>query len=457
MEMKLSFKGLLLAAVALGLVVPTSVFATNGYFLIGYGEKSNGMGGVGVADPQDGLAASFNPAGMIDVGTRFDIGAELFRPVRAVYHDSATLPVNELSKGQIFLVPNMGGVKQISPKLAYGFAFVGAGLGTKYNQAQPNYFFNFQGRATNQVGVSLTQMQMLPSIAYKWNDTNTFGATLALGAQVFRAFGLQAFGPAPAGLGFTSNPSATHLTNRGPDWSYGYGVRLGWLGKYYDDRLTLGLNYSSKVYMSRFKEYSDLFAQHGRFDIPENYAAGFAFKVTPKIDVTTDVEEIRFHDVASVGDPGPNAANPSNFFSQCPGTDKTACELGGNQGLGFGWTNQTVYKFGMDYKYSERTTLRWGLNYGKNPIPASQILFNMLAPGVTEYHLTLGFTRVTHDAITKYLGGKEGEVTMSYIHAFKYTLKGPTAFGPSGNVVNGTNASISMKQDALGMSYGIKF
>ena len=455
--MKLGFRGLLLAAVAIWLVVPTRAFATNGYFLIGYGEKANGMGGVGVAFPQDGLAPAYNPAGMTQVGTRFDMGAELFRPVRCIYHNSATLPVDECSHGQIFLIPNMGGVYQASPRLAYGFAVVGAGLGTSYTQQQANYFFNFQGRATNPAGVSLTQMQILPSVAYKWNRHNSFGASLALAAQVFRAYGLQAFGPAPNGLGFTSNANASNLTNKGPDWSYGLGFRLGWLGKYFHNRLSLGVNYSSKVYMTRFKRYSDLFAQSGSFDIPENYSAGFAVKATRKIDVAMDVEEIRYHDIAAIGDPGPNAANPSDFFSLCPGTNKTPCELGGPQGLGFGWTNQTVYKFGMDYKWDPRLTLRWGVNYGKNPIPANQILFNMLAPGVTEYHLTFGFTRVTHDALTKYLGGKEGEVTMSYQHAFTYTLRGPTAFGPSGSVVNGTNASIAMKQDAIGVSYGIKF
>ncbi len=459
--MKSGSKGLLLAAVAIGLILPARAFATNGMFLIGYGEKANGMGGVGVAFPQDGLAPAYNPAGMTQVGSRFDMGGELFRPVRCIYHNSATLPVDECSQGQIFLIPNMGGVYKASPRLAYGFAVVGAGLGTSYQQQQSNYFFNFQGRASNPAGVSLMQMQMLPSVAYKWNRHNSFGVSLALAAQVFRAFGLQAFGPAPAGLGFTANQNASNLTNKGPDWSYGAGIRLGWLGTYFHQRLNLGFDYNSRVYMTRFKRYSDLFAQNGSFDIPQNFAAGLAYKVTPKVDVAVDVERIFWHSIAAIGDQGPDAANPSDFWpSYCPSNQAQAqavCGLGGPMGLGFGWNNQTVYKFGMDYKWDPRVTLRWGINYGKNPIPANQILFNMLAPGVTEYHLTFGFTRVTHDALTKYLGGKEGEVTVDYQHAFTYTLKGPTAFGPSGSVVNGTNASIAMKQDIVGVGYGIKF
>ena len=51
--------------------IPNSVFATNGYFLIGYGAKSRSMGGVGVAYGQDGLAAAANPAAMADVDVTY--------------------------------------------------------------------------------------------------------------------------------------------------------------------------------------------------------------------------------------------------------------------------------------------------------------------------------------------------------------------------------------------------
>ena len=51
-------------AVAAVLAAPLSVFATTGYFSHGYGLKAKGMGGVGIALPQDSLAAATNPAGM---------------------------------------------------------------------------------------------------------------------------------------------------------------------------------------------------------------------------------------------------------------------------------------------------------------------------------------------------------------------------------------------------------
>jgi long-chain fatty acid transport protein len=48
---------------------------TNGYLMDGYGVKSQGVVGVGIALPQDALAAATNPAGMAVVGNRSDVGS----------------------------------------------------------------------------------------------------------------------------------------------------------------------------------------------------------------------------------------------------------------------------------------------------------------------------------------------------------------------------------------------
>lgn len=63
-------------------MLPGVSSATLGYFAHGYGMKSIGMGGAGIALPQDSLAAASNPAGMVMVGTRYDIGVANFRPDR---------------------------------------------------------------------------------------------------------------------------------------------------------------------------------------------------------------------------------------------------------------------------------------------------------------------------------------------------------------------------------------
>jgi len=64
------------------LLAPLAAQATTGYFQHGYGIKAKAMGGVGIALPQDALAAASNPAGIAWIGNRIDVGADWFTPDR---------------------------------------------------------------------------------------------------------------------------------------------------------------------------------------------------------------------------------------------------------------------------------------------------------------------------------------------------------------------------------------
>lgn len=448
--MKLPTKHSLAVAFALALAAPVNVFATNGMFGIGYGAKASAMGGAGVAYPQDAMAAAYNPASMTEVGeARLDATVEFFRPPRSVTHDpSLTLgDTNVRSKDDLFPVPAIGAVLS-SPgtPIAMGMAVIGAGLGTNYSQANGNFYDPIATGgpfdAYDRVGVFLMQMQMLPSMAYKVNENHSVGASLVIAAQTFRAFGLEAF--ASPSIPISGDPSK--LTNNGYDWSFGWGWRAGWFGKFLDGKLNLGLNYAPRVSMQKFNRYSGLFAEHGEFDIPENITAGLAIKLTPKMNVAFDVQRIYWNDVKSIGNPGP--VNTSDFNPLCPGTDPDTCKLGGDLGMGFGWTNQTVYKLGFDYKYHKNLVLRAGLNYGKAPIPEDQVLFNMLAPATVEKHITFGGT---------YTLANKDELSFGFMHAFENTIEGPTAFRTTGTSGPGVNAAISMSQTSVSIAYGLKF
>ena len=126
-------------------------------------------------------------------------------------------------------------------------------------------------------------------------------------------------------------------------------------------------------------KYSDLFADGGGFDIPANahhrthLQAGRAAS-----RASFDVQRIWYSDVASVGNP------IGNLFA-CPtagagGTDLQSC-LGGSHGAGFGWRNMTVYKLGLRWQLDHDWTGRVGVSHGTQPIPGSQVTFNILAPG----------------------------------------------------------------------------
>ena len=129
--------------------------------------------------------------------------------------------------------------------------------------------------------------------------------------------------------------------------------------------------------------------------------------------------------------------------------------------MGFGWTDQTVYKLGLSHKLNERHTIRVGWNHAKAPIPPDQVLFNMLAPGVVEDTITLGYTyQADKGWFSRYFGGKDSEITVNYTHGFENTVKGQTMFYPGGSGAprdGSTNAAIALVIDTFGISYGIRF
>lgn len=420
--MKISKHAIRFAAViALGLSAPS--YATNGYFVIGFGAKSVGMGGIGVTSPGDSLCVGGNPACLSEFNRmQFDVGLGVFEPRRR----SGTTVMsggNSWSGANTYLIPGMGMVFPWSDKLYLGFAALGnGGAGTRYN---PNFFGGHK-----YLGVDMLQLIVPITAAYKLDKTNTIGLSIIPARQRFLAQGLENFA-IPA---FSSDPD--HVTGKGHDYANGIGARIGWTGKFMDDRVTLGATYASKVYMQKFDKYKGLFANGGEFDIPENYAIGIGFKPIDKLTIAMDVQRILYSDVASVGNRGPDPTG--NLPNAANGT-----LLGLPGGSGFGWKDQTVYKLGVAWKQSDKLTLRAGYNYGKTPIPQDQLLFNLLAPATTEQHATIGMTYEM----------EYGDLTLAYQRAFRKKLEGPVV-GTGGE--SGI-ASFEMFQNVFDIAFSMKF
>lgn len=432
--MKPIAKKLLSASIATALLMPVAAHATNGYFLPGYGAKAMGMGGAGVAYAQDSISAATNPAGIVDVGMRADLGFGIFNPERSSAVGTAAGGANSLGFNQgaesanpLYLMPSAGYTMPWSDHLTFGIALVGnGGMNTTY---KPN-FFKFGAAGSETLGVDLMQMLVPITAAYKVDEQNALGVSLVLGAQRFAARGLQAFGV------FGISSDRNNLTNRGHDYAGGAGLRLGWRGKFMEDRVTLGATYASKVYMSKFDKYKGLFAEGGNFDVPANYAVGIAVKATPATTIAFDVQRILYAGVPAVHNRGPGIDVPA--FN--PSTNNPYL-LGLDDGMGFGWNSQTVYKLGIDYKYNEALTLRTGYNYGKSPIPNDQVTFNTLAPATVEHHYTAGLTYGLSPA---------SELTLSFLHAAVNEQK---SCGLA--IVN--CAKFKMYQNQLDLSYAWKF
>ena len=417
------------AACALALVA-TPVFATNGYFAHGYGTKNKALAGAGVALPQDALAAATNPAGMASVGNRLDIGAALFAPYRS-YQAAASGPAdfvnsngNEVDSGRsLFLVPHFGYNRRLDDTSSLGIAVYGNGGMNSFYAAK-----NTPGGAgtfgADTAGVDLMQLFIAPTFAKQLNDKVSVGISAILAYQRFKAYGVQTFGT--FGL---SNDSAS-LSNNGYDDAYGIGARIGVLAAV-TDRLSLGASYQSRIYMTHFDKYAGLFAEQGDVDIPSNFTVGLAFKATPQAILVFDVQNIRYSEVASIGNKLQPAFNNCNFGS----SDTSYC-LGGNNGMGFGWDDQTIYKLGLQWQYSADLTLRAGASITDIPFQQSEVLFNLLSPATVEKHFTVGFSQKL---------GKGSELSMSAMYAPEGRISG----APMGQAI-----SVQMHQFELEASYG---
>ena len=82
----------------------------------------------------------------------------------------------------------------------------------------------------------------------------------------------------------------------------------------------------------------------------------------------------------------------------------------------------TTYKLGFEWASSESNTWRFGYSYGEQPIQAADVLFNILAPGVMEQHITFGLTHKRP---------RGGEWNFSFMYAPENSVTGPSFFDPT--------------------------
>ena len=380
------------------LLTASAALATDGYFDHGYGVKAKGLGGAGVAFAQDSMVVATNPAGLVDVADSHQVGLTWFAPDRSVTVGGNTFDGNEDGS---FYIPDFSYKTTLSSGVAFGLAVFGnGGMNTGYQTA----LFNVNpGVASSNTSMDMSQLFIAPTWSWRNEGGHAFGVSAILAGQRFKATGLEDFG----------------IANAGYDSSFGGGARLGWTWQA-SQNLKVGATYQSRLWMAKFDKYAGLFAEQGDFDIPSNYALGFAYKIDSSLTWAFDVERIHYSEVNSVGNPG---SSPGGF--------------GTSNGPGFGWKDVTVIKTGLAYEVSPTLVVRLGYNHTTQPIGSSEIFFNQLAPGVVRHHATLGAT---------WQANASTEVSFFYARAFNETV--------SGNI--GVPASLQMNQDSFGLSLNWK-
>ncbi len=248
----------------LGLGICSPSRATNGYFMFAFGTKASGMGGATTALAQDSMIGATNPAGMVRVGNRLDIGAALFIPIRSYCYTGSEVipPDNVKSDNTVFGIPHFGLNYLIREKNSFGLSVYAQGLNANYPRNNPVFGKKRLGANLIQVFVAPTYSRMLP---YK----QSIGISPVFVLQLFQFKGFQNFDNAI----FSEHPGK--VTNKRHDVVTGIGARFGWLGTFWDT-LQLGVAYTTKSAVGTLKSYKGLVAPHGRFNIPDIISSGIA-------------------------------------------------------------------------------------------------------------------------------------------------------------------------------------
>jgi long-chain fatty acid transport protein len=277
-------------------------------------------------------------------------------------------------------------------------------------------------------GVNITQIFTSLTYARVLGENHSIGISPIFVYQTFEAKGLQAF--RDMGMaGFPGAPNSRYdfVTNRATASSTGFGFKIGYQGQLFDG-FRLGASVQPKINMSQFDVYKGLFAEEGDFDIPLTWTAGISYDFTENFTLIFDFKQILYSDVKSIANPmvpsemqpmipDPNFGNP-DFPDAGPMMENPIWQqLGNENAAGFGWDNMNIFKIGAEYRL-EKWDLRLGYSHGGQPIGTNDVMFNILAPGLIQDHISVGFTR--------YLG--EHALHFAFTYSLNHSVEGPNPF-----------------------------
>ncbi|MCX5848900.1 MAG: outer membrane protein transport protein [Deltaproteobacteria bacterium] len=406
MKKNIAFSFLAIVAV---MFITVNAHATNGMRMIGFGPVQDSMGGVSVGLPLDAASILTNPAGMSDLPGRIDFGASYFVPsveYKAtgaapgfVMNDDVTIKSDRAGSP----VPAFGLIVPLGEKFRFGIGAYGvAGMGVDYPA-------NLYSSVTY---TSYSQMRFVPAFSYKINDIVSVGAALNI---------MYATMEFSAGTGaFMQEP---HMGAS----SLGYGATFGVLIKPID-MIQIGLAYETKSFFQDFSFNTAGGEDKIEFNQPQTATIGLAIKPIKDLSIGFDVEWINWADT--------NGLNLPKYKTK---TSPFTMDWNMN------WSDQFVYKVGVQYAVHPMVTLRAGYNYSRMPLDSYRAFENMAFPAVSEHHITAGIGINLTKNFTLNIGGM-------YSPPAKLTGSNP-GFPPAGQGITSYETEMSQYSIDMGVAY----
>jgi long-chain fatty acid transport protein len=388
----------------LTLLAAPAAYAGDGHTLHGVGAVNSSMGGAGVALGIDTLGGLLlNPAlATQQDGSHFAFSAEYNTATNAVSSSvqtpGGTFGGKTEDFGDTALIPAFGWVHHTrGSNFAYGIGFLGlAGFGTDYPQDPHNPILAPQPNGFGRVYSNYQLLKVPTVLAWKLSDAFSFGLSLNVARATLEA---DPAGFATPDCSGPQGPCYFPHVNGDSAWGYGLGVGIQYK---LSPTFALGASYNSKTDFQSFVWHAGGanpgLPSYGvsrkislKLDLPAQAVVGIGWTPTDRLAVAVDEKWINYENAAGFKDV-------------------------------LGFKNIRVEEAGVQYKATDKFTVRAGYNHSQVPIPAERTFFTVEVPAVFVNHYCVGVGIQATRNMT---------LDLAYYRVPNSTITGPF-FGPTG-------------------------
>ncbi len=393
-----AFAVVLLAALAMG----RAAYASEGILLLGDDPIRVGRAGAAVASPGNASTITLNPAGMVDLERRVDFNMSVIHYRLALRTKSiAQIPfAGEMTDHELQGLPSVGIVWPREDG-ALGLS-LHVPVGAMVHFPRPRTWVGILEGGTDR-NLDFAQPRLTLAYAHKFDSEWAVGVSLS--------------GSISAGR--TDQMTRLLLPTRGNnEWDYAFGAGAG-IGVYRaGKRWSFGAAVESRQWSQVFDKYRDISSY--AVDLPATAQTGFAYRITPALQVELDYRFINWSDV--------------KFFHE------------DNAHQGLGWRDQHGVMCGIEWQATRRWTFRAGYSRMTPAVDGDHVFGTALAPLMVTDHVAAGFTRVLNDR-------SELHVTLAHWFERQQTDTG------AGDVYShlGKGSQSSVRAEWLTLGYSLKF
>lgn len=405
-------KRTVLRCAALCFVLPCAAFATNGLNVIGFGTESNGMAGADTAVARDTTALNTNPAGLTQIiGNALDVYMGLAYALDVRHQDSFG---NDRGVSNTVIGVGGFGYARRRGDLSYGIGFFGqGGSGSVYKDLATAF------GTRDELSVLLRIVKLTPGVAYRINDRLSLGvsASVAYADITQKVFPDTSFynAAAPAQSFFGSKIDGANHVSFSPKLGAMYDITDALtFGASFTPRTSLPLRHGTLVSDQSALGTGKVIYRDVHLDgiaLPREIAVGMAVHPGANWLVSVKLDWLNWSDALTATTV--TASDPDNAAAIPVLSAATTNN----------WRDQWVVAVGGVYQFHTGTVLRWGYNYGRNPIPTEHT--DPLLGAISKYHLTLGLSQPIN---TEWILA----TSLEYAYGGKVTYTNPELpFGPN--------------------------